>query len=211
MLFSIFLLSASLHRAPGPERQAAHILMSSCWGSGLRGRRKRVGRWRCSHFSSRYSFRLPQRRSAVLTGCKQFLRASVFCEQASFGVSVLEHRAGLCGVGGGGRTEARSGSVTAVSPLFWNNGWSSQLSLSHTALDSDTLYCLPCGGSLWARVEGTFRLFRKSWDIWCTLHVKMKTVTVETAIWNYSCCCFLKVITKQVFCITLLLNTNVIY
>lgn len=48
--------------------------------------------------------------------------------------SVCEHRAGLWGrsvAGLGWR-----GSVIAVSPLFWNNGWSLQLSLSRIALDS---------------------------------------------------------------------------
>lgn len=70
--------------------------------------------------------------------------------------SVFEHRAGLsaCGVAGLREGAFREGSVTAVSPLFWNNGWSSQLSLSHTAtglLHSTYALCfLLCGGALGA-------------------------------------------------------------
>lgn len=50
-----------------------------------------------------------------------------------------DHRvvcAALRRMGGWGFTVGRGGSVMAVSLLFWNNGWSSQLFLSRTALDS---------------------------------------------------------------------------
>lgn len=51
----------------------------------------------------------------------------------------------------------------AISPLFWNNGWSSQLSLSRIARrslhSSDALCHSPCGGLLMEKRKA-FRHFR---------------------------------------------------
>lgn len=50
----------------------------------------------------------------------------------------------------------------AISPLFWNNGWSSQLSLSRIALrslhSSDALCHSPCGGLLMEKKKKKKRL-----------------------------------------------------
>lgn len=151
----------------------------------------------------------------MLTGCKQFLRASVslrVCVCVCTHVSLLQgfsvrSQSGFVwpwgGWGSGDFTAGRGGSVTAVSPLFWNNGWSSQLSLSRTALDSlgPLVHCvvryvgvsLGMGGSN-EGPAGYLEMIKASSYILHTIQ-KMKTMVLFLFIFsvfgvNYVRCCF---------------------
>lgn len=116
----------------------AYILLSSCCGSCLKGQRKRDWMVRVQPFFFWWNLPWAEAQYILLTGCKQFLNACVCCAQVSFSVQCVSTerdcmvRVWPAWVG----TESWGGSVMAVSHLFWNNGWSLQLSLPRIALDS---------------------------------------------------------------------------
>lgn len=142
LLWWLFFLSIQItlmrHSASALQLQVAYILLSSCWGSHLKGHRKRDEMVRVQPFLFQPNLPCADVQYILLTECKQFLNASVSVHKSPSAFSVWA-QGGIvrseCGRPEGGRRGWGS-SVMAISPLFWNNGWGLQLSLSRIALDS---------------------------------------------------------------------------
>lgn len=81
-----------------------------------------------------------------------------------------------------GRTEDWGGSVMAISPLFWNNGWSLQLSPSRIALDS----LIPLMHCATRRVGVYFRHFRNVVEGLWWLHPSQYSETLSNQFLFFS-------------------------